>query len=261
MFSRVRNFESSAVSSSRSANSDKESSSSRTVSSQEVKSSKVLINSNAILPRHRVWGQVEEVSSGTGMDSNDTLVVSQDTLDVTSIYRDIKWIHQDSSRSELDEHSKLGLDPASKEDTDETLRVAEEVFRQCKEQGVDVTLEGVKAMLRMVPYDEDGNPLSLGSISHHDQEAKCKPCLFLATQVGCTKGISCSFCHYSHKRKERSRPCKGKRDRYKKLINRMLKDPSPQSEGAGYSSAEQQQGDQNELAQSPVLKSKSKISL
>merc|ERR1719277_898297 len=37
-------------------------------------------------------------------------------------------------------------------------------------------------------------------------------------------GIACSFCHFPHKRgrrKNKLRPCKGKRDRYRKLVSRL----------------------------------------
>lgn len=54
----------------------------------------------------------------------------------------------------------------------------------------------------------------------HDA-GQCKPCLFVHTQVGCQNGATCEFCHWVHKRKSRPRPCKGKRDRYRKLLNRM----------------------------------------
>lgn len=54
----------------------------------------------------------------------------------------------------------------------------------------------------------------------HDTDG-CKPCLFVHTHVGCQNGSSCEFCHYVHKRKSKPRPCKGKRDRYRKLLMRM----------------------------------------
>lgn len=60
---------------------------------------------------------------------------------------------------------------------------------------------------------------SAGSEKH--DEGGCKPCLFVHTHVGCQNGAQCEFCHYVHKRKSKPRPCKGKRERYKKLLTRM----------------------------------------
>jgi hypothetical protein len=67
--------------------------------------------------------------------------------------------------------------------------------------------------------NEDENVMSVGS-ALHDQDM-CRPCLFVYTKVGCQNGARCEFCHFAHKRKNKPRPCKGKRDRYRKLINRM----------------------------------------
>merc|ERR1712176_473035 len=63
---------------------------------------------------------------------------------------------------------------------------------------------------------------SLGSIKHDTGD--CKPCLFYNSKnskTGCQNGIMCHFCHLSHNRKNKPRPCKGKRERYRKLIQRM----------------------------------------
>jgi len=60
--------------------------------------------------------------------------------------------------------------------------------------------------------------LSLGSADHEINT--CKPCLFMNQEGGCHNGSSCVFCHYTHNRKTKPRLCKGKRDRYNKLILR-----------------------------------------
>jgi len=72
----------------------------------------------------------------------------------------------------------------------------------------------------MDPQLADGELPSLGSVSHGDAGG-CKPCLFAFSKCGCANGVSCEFCHFRHKRKDKPRPCKGKRDRYKKLIAGM----------------------------------------
>jgi len=77
----------------------------------------------------------------------------------------------------------------------------------------------------MVSYEESTesiNNLALvspGSAKH--DTGGCKPCLFVYTHVGCQNGQTCEFCHFPHKRKSKARPCKGKRDRYRKLLMRM----------------------------------------
>lgn len=63
---------------------------------------------------------------------------------------------------------------------------------------------------------------SIGS-ALHDVDG-CKPCLFVHTHVGCQNGSSCEFCHFVHKRKNKARPCKGKRERYRKLLIRLGED-------------------------------------
>jgi len=53
----------------------------------------------------------------------------------------------------------------------------------------------------------------------------CKPCFFFNDVSGCSAGNSCRFCHLSHNKSigiPRMRPCKGKRDRYRKLRSRIL---------------------------------------
>mmetsp|Transcript_107558 Transcript_107558/g.195647 ORF Transcript_107558/g.195647 Transcript_107558/m.195647 type:complete len:471 (+) Transcript_107558:70-1482(+) len=80
----------------------------------------------------------------------------------------------------------------------------------------------IDEMLKKVPLDSNGNPTSIGSIGHYD--GQCKVCLFVYAKPGCMSGVECSFCHFPHKRmkrKNKMRPCKGKRDRYRKLVVRL----------------------------------------
>lgn len=65
---------------------------------------------------------------------------------------------------------------------------------------------------------EMSNVASAGSV-HHD-EGTCKPCLFVNTIVGCQNGVGCEFCHLFHRRKSKLRPCKSKRERYRRLVLR-----------------------------------------
>lgn len=70
--------------------------------------------------------------------------------------------------------------------------------------------------------DQDGSEMSLGSQNHGF--GQCRPCMFFHTQVGCQNGVKCEFCHFPHRRKDKPRPCKGKRDRYRKLVGRLKED-------------------------------------
>mmetsp|Transcript_49637 Transcript_49637/g.111599 ORF Transcript_49637/g.111599 Transcript_49637/m.111599 type:complete len:213 (+) Transcript_49637:137-775(+) len=60
---------------------------------------------------------------------------------------------------------------------------------------------------------------SVGSANHGS--GKCKPCMFLTTPMSCARGYDCAFCHAAHDRFNTPRPCKGKRDRFKKLVKCM----------------------------------------
>mmetsp|Transcript_1406 Transcript_1406/g.3119 ORF Transcript_1406/g.3119 Transcript_1406/m.3119 type:complete len:471 (+) Transcript_1406:102-1514(+) len=55
----------------------------------------------------------------------------------------------------------------------------------------------------------------------------CKPCFFFATPEGCTDSDNCRFCHFPHDltgQRIKLRPCKGKRDRYRKFLNRVTQE-------------------------------------
>jgi len=69
---------------------------------------------------------------------------------------------------------------------------------------------------------------SVGSMKH--ENGTCRVCLFVNTLIGCNKGLACEFCHLQHKRSDgRPRACKGKRERYKKLVEmKMGQNESPE---------------------------------
>ena len=70
-----------------------------------------------------------------------------------------------------------------------------------------------------IPLEWQAGQPSQGA-SFHDS-GTCRPCLFVHTAVGCNNGAACTFCHLQHARGSKPRPCKGKRDRYKKNVARM----------------------------------------
>lgn len=81
--------------------------------------------------------------------------------------------------------------------------------------GAGLLDESELELLKKLPRDEMGNPLSLGSVGH--EEGSCKPCVFAHNEAKpCQNGIRCGFCHYSHPPKKRLRLCKKKRMELKK---------------------------------------------
>jgi len=105
------------------------------------------------------------------------------------------------------------------------------------------------ALAASLPLDEDGQTSSMGSTLH--QSGNCRPCRHMMISNTCPEGMKCLFCHLKHtmpsqvidaqlaslgetdeleeKRRERQRPCKSKRDQYKKIVNKfeaeILRDP------------------------------------
>mmetsp|Transcript_39855 Transcript_39855/g.100107 ORF Transcript_39855/g.100107 Transcript_39855/m.100107 type:complete len:134 (-) Transcript_39855:25-426(-) len=67
---------------------------------------------------------------------------------------------------------------------------------------------------------------SLGSKLH--SKRRCRPCAFVRSDAGCQDGAACRFCHMPHANSEKMqiRPCKGKRDRYKKFVDKLMRDIS-----------------------------------
>uniref|UniRef100_A0A7S3RBJ4 C3H1-type domain-containing protein n=1 Tax=Strombidinopsis acuminata TaxID=141414 RepID=A0A7S3RBJ4_9SPIT len=53
---------------------------------------------------------------------------------------------------------------------------------------------------------------------------RCKPCLYMNTDQGCSHGRSCRFCHVAvHTRRSRQRPCKSARNQLKRVVARLEK--------------------------------------
>jgi len=82
--------------------------------------------------------------------------------------------------------------------------------------------ESVSVDSELSQDDTPGDPamasssLSVGSVKHETNT--CKPCIFVHTEHGCQSGSSCVFCHHTHKRKSKARPCKSKRDRLRQQV-------------------------------------------
>mmetsp|Transcript_76058 Transcript_76058/g.131781 ORF Transcript_76058/g.131781 Transcript_76058/m.131781 type:complete len:238 (+) Transcript_76058:112-825(+) len=65
---------------------------------------------------------------------------------------------------------------------------------------------------------ELGDLPSVGSAEHFLNT--CRPCLFAHSKIGCPQGSQCLWCHFYHRISRKPRPCKKKRERYRKLMER-----------------------------------------
>mmetsp|Transcript_49474 Transcript_49474/g.117739 ORF Transcript_49474/g.117739 Transcript_49474/m.117739 type:complete len:315 (-) Transcript_49474:235-1179(-) len=68
-------------------------------------------------------------------------------------------------------------------------------------------------------------PPSIGSAFH--TSGSCRPCIHFRAGGSCVAGAQCRYCHFHHsvrqfKAKNKTRPCKGKRDRYRKFSARVM---------------------------------------
>jgi len=72
-----------------------------------------------------------------------------------------------------------------------------------------------------IPLGESGEFASVGSLKH--VEGSCKPCAFVYTPIGCKLNVRCAFCHVLHRRKERRRLGKKKRERYQDLVSQVVR--------------------------------------
>jgi len=168
----------------------------------------------AINPKNIVFHDESSSSASSGM-------VKPASRSLASSHQPPKAIHATRSgdTSSFDPLPEGLLDEAEESDGDEMRQQQEQ-----RQQNPPKLPEGaeLEELLTRVLKDEQGQPTSLGSSGHHDNE--CKACLFMHTKTGCHNGILCEFCHFWHKRcrrKNKLRPCKGKRDRYRKVVTRM----------------------------------------
>lgn len=103
----------------------------------------------------------------------------------------------------------------------DSLTIGQQVERQQQLLRQMVPGSDLEALKSQVPLDESGQPTSIGSMLH--ASGMCKVCV-LAHSGTCPHGVLCSFCHLPHRRARRKnamRPCKGKRDRYRRLVTRL----------------------------------------
>eukprot|EP00406_Dinophysis_acuminata_P023877 CAMPEP_0179348024 /NCGR_PEP_ID=MMETSP0797-20121207/73479_1 /TAXON_ID=47934 /ORGANISM="Dinophysis acuminata, Strain DAEP01" /LENGTH=195 /DNA_ID=CAMNT_0021062797 /DNA_START=48 /DNA_END=635 /DNA_ORIENTATION=+ len=68
-------------------------------------------------------------------------------------------------------------------------------------------------------FNNAGDAPSMGSGGHNTGD--CKPCLYMSTKTGCFNGRQCTFCHYTHSKKNRPRPCKATRLQCKQIASML----------------------------------------
>lgn len=76
------------------------------------------------------------------------------------------------------------------------------------------------------------DPLSDKLLMHTRRQ--CKVCYFFNLPEGCSDGDNCRFCHFAHQpdgRVIKPRPCKGKRERQRKFLNRIAKEVKANPDG------------------------------
>jgi len=100
-------------------------------------------------------------------------------------------------------------------ESDEECNAKPAELQEVVQQADDASLE---ELLRLVPYNEKGLLMSIGSIGHSENACK-PPCVSVLRRKGCAKEVMCGFCHFPHAGKKpasRPRPDKGMRGRYRK---------------------------------------------
>lgn len=127
----------------------------------------------------------QAADTSSGAEGGETLSVVSETSAITADLRTESSLAEDVGMSEVEEDQEP-----------EQEKVSED--------------EPIESVLARVPYDELGNPTSLGSLGHALGE--CRPCAFLGSeQRPCQNGARCPFCHLPHPAKRRIRLCRRKR--------------------------------------------------
>jgi len=72
-----------------------------------------------------------------------------------------------------------------------------------------------------IPRNSHGYLTSWSSRFHDMNPDDCRPCLFQARPDGCKAGIVCQFCHLPHERLGKTRPCKKKKELFKKRVEQL----------------------------------------
>lgn len=98
--------------------------------------------------------------------------------------------NSNSSQSASDASDPCFWKPQGLQSDSSVASATSSEFRQAEAQKAEL-----ERLLQQVPVTENGEPTSLGSVSH---PVSCSPCMFFAKPSGCIRGLQCEFCHFPH---------------------------------------------------------------
>jgi len=160
-------------------------------------------------PGHVIWGGIDESSSS--QFSSDHQVKPPG-----SILDGVTQLHDTSSSDPSRESGANYLSP-NKLDRESCEGPRAENFEELSKLSRE-------QLIPLLPLDDNGMPTSIGTRGHAG--GWCSPCSFVQRNKVCNQGLYCGFCHLPHApgEKKRSRPCKGQRIRYRKVLERLKAD-------------------------------------
>jgi len=149
-------------------------------------------------------------------------------------HRESRDLGDDSDISSYDNAEEAPPDSSDRRDNQQKTRGYQDLAEQLREQFMDCNSDDELAAL--LPRDSAGQPTTIGSTLHASNQ--CKPCRHKMASQPCTDGLWCLYCHMdhelcaavgsaSHQRvadgngRSKARPCKGKRDRYRKHVSKI----------------------------------------
>lgn len=187
-------------------------------------------------PDHILWGGVEGCSSSVshedssldlGMKLKDCLrenvILMVDNTN-SSGERTYEPVREDANLDNLVSLQKPVVQPNDPTQPD-SHRLLDDTFQKspdpqrkelAKQSLIDKGVD-IDELLARVPFDENGEPTSIGSIGHHSLMCQ-EVCAFMKFPGGCAKEIFCGACHFAHGApKKKAKDGKSKRDRYRRL--------------------------------------------
>mmetsp|Transcript_31181 Transcript_31181/g.61222 ORF Transcript_31181/g.61222 Transcript_31181/m.61222 type:complete len:413 (-) Transcript_31181:107-1345(-) len=146
--------------------------------------------------------------------------------------RESRDLGDDSDVSSDENALDAPLDSSNHCDGHSKTRGYQDLAQQLRQQFKDCPDDATLAAC--LPCDSAGQPTSIGSTLH--AQNRCKPCRHKMASQPCADGLWCLYCHMDHglctsvgmasqqlvtDGKSKARPCKGKRDRYRKHVSRI----------------------------------------
>lgn len=174
-----------------------------------------------LLQGHQIWGKLEESDSeghSASLSNSCDSFKAERRRQVREQLKEVQ-VNDESSDNPREPSSSSGADGMV--DVKAVLDKLRWNDEKIKNQITKETL--FKQMLKAQTGTEDAEDedeekegtWSKGSELH--EAGQCKPCHYVNTKAGCSNGDQCDFCHLSHQKKNRPRPCKSKRTKCKKM--------------------------------------------